>query len=255
MHMPVKIDSDHPTFLLKPKINEVCKNFLTQFGFNYFQYLRCYADGSIGFLTNNTGVFEYFQQMDNSRLVFSSFENENSAAHSYWFLWDEKLPTEPVRIAREKFNIRNGLTLVRRSKDYYDMIAVALPYEQENPGTFYLNKMKAIEQFINEFDIDNKDLLKIMSKNPIALPERYRDVNYQYMCLPNGKIEIAGKYGMTYITARELACLRLLCYGASHKTIAQSLEISSRTVETYINRVKHRTGFISSEIERKIICP
>ena len=97
---------------------------------------------------------------------------------SIGYLWDEELPESPVQLARVKFNIRNGITLVRRSKNYYDMIAVALPNEQDNPGSFYLNKLKTIEQFVHEFDKDNKDLIQLINKNPILLPKSYRDVNY-----------------------------------------------------------------------------
>lgn len=251
VRMSLQISLDHPTLALKAKVQEVSGNFLETFGFSYFQYLRCFADGSIGLLTNDTGLMEYFQHVNNSPVVFSSFENEYENAHSYWFLWDEKLPESPVQLAREKFNIRNGLTLVRRSKNYYDMIAVALPSEQANPSSFYLNKLRAIEQFVNEFDADNKDLIALMNKNPIVLPDTYRDVNYKKICLTKGKITVAGKYGATHITAQELACLRLFIQGVSHKKIAQELEISSRTIETYMMRVKQRTGLSTrAEIER-----
>lgn len=248
--MPLHIPLHHPIFALKTKIQEVSKNFLHTFGFNYFQYLRCFADGSVGLLTNHTGPMEHFQQVDDSPVIFSSFREEHQNAHSYWFLWDEELPASPVQLAREKFNIHNGLTLVRRAKNYYDMIAVAFSSEQSNPAGFYLNKYKAIEQYINEFDADNKDLIALMNKNPLVLPKAYRDVNYESICLAHGKITVNGKYGMTHVTAQELACLRLLVQGMTYKKIAQILGISARTVETYLLRVKLRTGFSSrTEIE------
>ncbi len=249
--MTLQITLDHPTFLLKSKLQEVSESFLHSMGFCYFQYLRCYADGSIGLLTNDTRLFEHFQEMDNQPVVFSSFEEEHAAAHSYWFLWDEELPEMPVELARQKYSIRNGLTLVRRSKNYYDMIAVALPKEQENPGSFYLNKLGAIEQFVNDFDVNNKDLLTVMNKNPIALPVAYRDENYQEMCLSDKRIVVAGKNGMTYVTGQELECLRLLARGETHKQIAKVLCLSPRTIETYLQRIKARTGCVSkSELER-----
>lgn len=239
--MSLLICQDHPTFLLKEKIQEVSQHFLMSFGLSYFQYLRCYADGSIGLLTNNTSIFEYFKHLKNTPVVFSSFTNEHAKNHSYWFLWDEALPESPVEIVRQKFKVHNGLTLIRRYKNYYDMIAVGLSYEQENAGSFYLNKLKAIEEFIGEFDRDNKSLLEIMNKNPIALPAPYRDVNYQKMCL--SQIAIIGKYGQTYLTSQELAVLNWLVRGATYKEIAQLLKISARTVETYLQRIKQRTGY------------
>lgn len=251
--MPLKVAIDHPTLELKPKIQTVCKDFLNTFGFSYFQYLRCYADGSVGLLTNDTNLFEYIQTVENSPVVASSFKNEHVNFHSYWFLWDEELPEAPVEIAREKFNIRNGITLVRRSKDYYDMIAVALPKEQPNPGSFYLNKLKGIEQFVHEFDKDNRALIDIMDKNPIALPQPYRDPNYKDICLTNGRVKVTGKLGITHITTQELACLRLLSQRASYKKIAQILEISPRTVESYLLRIKQRTGYTQRlDLERMI---
>lgn len=249
--MSLQISLDHPTLTLKSKIQEVSGTFLGTFGFSYFQYLRCFADGSIGLLTNDTGLIEYFQYVDNAPVVFSSFEKSHENAHSYWFLWDEALPESPVQLAREKLNIRNGLTLVRRSKNYYDMIAVALPSEQANPGSFYLNKLKAIEQFVKEFDADQKDLIALMNENRIVLPGAYRDVNYEKICLNKGKIAVVGRYGKTHVTSQELGCLRLYIQGISHKKMAQILKISSRTVETYIMRVRQRTGWSTrAEIER-----
>jgi DNA-binding CsgD family transcriptional regulator len=252
--MPVEIALDHPLFTLKDKVHEASRSLLETFGFNYFQYLRCYADGSINCLTNNTGLFECAKEYKDQPIVFSSFEEEHENAPFYWFLWDEALPpTAPVQLAREKLNFHNGLTLVRRTKNYYDMIAVALPYEHPNPGSFYLNKIKLIEQFIYDFDNQNKDLLQIMDKSAIALPKPYRDVNYQDMCLSQGKINVRGKAGMTYLTTQELACIRFVLQGSSYKQIAQMLEISPRTVETYLIRAKQRTGYTSySELERMI---
>ncbi|WED43279.1 LuxR C-terminal-related transcriptional regulator [Legionella cardiaca] len=252
--MPIKIDSEHPIFTLKDKVQEASSFLLETFGFNYFQYLRCYADGSINCLTNNPGLFEHTKDYDDQPIVFSSFEDEHESIPFYWFLWDEALPpTAPLQLAREKFNFHNGLTLVRRTKNYYDMIAVTLPYEHPNPGSFYLNKIKIIEQFIYDFDRKNKDLLHIMDKSAIALPKAYRDVNYQDMCLSQGKIKVRGKTGMTYLTTQELACLKFFLQGFSYKQIAGMLEISPRTVETYLIRVKQRTGYASFfELERMI---
>ncbi|KTD07273.1 helix-turn-helix transcriptional regulator [Legionella jamestowniensis] len=252
--MPIEIDLDHPIFTLKDKVKEASCFLLETFGFNYFQYLRCYADGSINCLTNNPGFFEHIKEYHDQPIVFSSYENEHESLPFYWFLWDEALPpTAPLQLAREKLNFHNGLTLVRRTKNYYDMIAVALPYEHANPGSFYLNKVKIIEQFIYDFDKQNKDLLHIMDKSAIALPKAYRDVNYQDMCLSKGKIQVRGKAGLTYITTQELACIRFVLQGFSYKQIADILEISPRTVETYLIRLKRRTGYISySQLERII---
>lgn len=148
----------------------------------------------------------------------------------------------PVQLAKEKCNLHHGLTLVRRSAQHYDMIAVALPQMRQNIASFYLTKRLAIEQFINTFDKNHYDLIRIVNTDRIGLAKPYRDVNYQKICLPHGRLEISGPYGAFYMTAQEMACLRLLCQGATNKQIGQILHISSRTVETYITRIKERSG-------------
>ena len=239
--MTIRLSLNHPTLMLPEKVNEICTSFLTQHGFNYFLYLRCYDDGSISLLVNNAEPLKHFLELDFP--VFSSYKNEHNLQHSYWFFWDEELPWLPVKIVRDYHKLHHGLTFVRRQKRHYDMIAVALPHERLNPASFYMGKQKAMENFIGYFDREYKDLLAIVTKNRIFLPEANRDMNYQNLCLKNNtRIPIMGAYGSTYITGQEVACVRLLTHGYRLKEIANHLELSPRTVETYISRVKERSG-------------
>jgi DNA-binding CsgD family transcriptional regulator len=70
------------------------------------------------------------------------------------------------------------------------------------------------------------------------------------MCLTKGKVIVAGKYEETHVTAQELSCLRLFIHGEPYKKIAQELKISLWTVETYMIRVRQRTG-LSTRAELK----
>lgn len=238
----IQIQRDHPTFLLKPQIKALTASFLHQHGFNYFQYLRCFNDGAFSFLTNETGIFELLSLLPPMPVVYSSFTEEHEQQHSYWFLWDEELPAIPVQIVREQLHLHHGLTLVRRSKEYYDMIAVALPSPRLNVGSFYMTKYKAIEHFIQQFDRNHQDIIRDINKNPIIVPQPYRDANYKKICLHKGRIEVQGPHGLIHITSQELACLRMLQQGQSYKHIAKALSLSPRTVETYISRLKERSG-------------
>ena len=101
---------------------------------------------------------------------------------TYWFLWDEELPGEPVKLAREDHSWHHGLTLVKRYRDYYDMIAVAMPQDCPNPSSYYMNRMQAIEQFMTRFSVHASDLFESMTSNVIFLPEVNRDINYKGMC-------------------------------------------------------------------------
>ena len=252
--MSVQFNLNTPIFTVRPTVNALVLPFLNRFGLNYFQYLRCYSDGSFALLTNDTRMLEYFfQTRNNEPIIFSSYESGQDQLHSYWFLWDEKLPQAPVQMAREKCHFYHGITWVRRAKHYYDMIAVALSQERSDPGSFYLSILNELQFFVSNFEREQQLLVTSMDKHRILLATPYRDVNYQSLCLGSGKIRVMGKYGDTYMTTQELACLKWLLYGLTYKEIAQVLKISFRTVETYICRVKERTGCLSSAELRTLI--
>jgi DNA-binding CsgD family transcriptional regulator len=169
-------------------------------------------------------------------------------------LWDEELPWLPVKMAKDCHNLHHGLTLLRRSKDYYDMIAVAMPDHRLNAASYYLNKLKSIEQFIQSFEQNNKDLLGAVMPDRIALPEQSWDRNLHKIILQKNRFVVPGG---SYVTSQELACLRLLLSGLTHKEIAATLTLSARSVETYIGRAKLRTGRHATSALRDMLsaCP
>ncbi|HQS83555.1 MAG: hypothetical protein B7Y25_01940 [Alphaproteobacteria bacterium 16-39-46] len=250
------LSKNHPTLQLSETVSERCQDFLKTHGFNYFQYLRCYKNGSMSGLTNDTSLLKYFVELDFP--IFSSYREDHYQRPSYWFFWDEELPWLPVKIAREKSNFNHGVTFVRRSPLCYDMIAFALPIQILNPASFYMSKLKTLEWFIHWFDLNGKDLLQAVIDDPLLLPEVNRDMNYQSLCLEK-KIQfpIQGACGETYVTAQELSCVRLKMQGYGHKDIARLLSLSPRTVETYLMRLKRRSGISSHADLMKVFshCP
>lgn len=236
------ISFEHPIFSLEEKMREICQPFLEAQGLNYFQYARLYSDGSVSLLVNKTSLLKHFIELDYSS--FSSYKEQHHQQLSYWFLWDEELPWLPVQIGREDHQLHHGITLLRRSLNYYDMIAFAMPEERSNASSYYLCKLKIFEQFINFFEKKYGELLKIALSNPIQVPEMNRDINYEALCLKNLKrIPVIGASGPTYATSQELSCLQLWVQGAHGKEIANKLDLSSKTVETYLARIKARSGF------------
>lgn len=235
------------TIALRPRIEEVTKSFFDQHGFSYFQYLRCYEDGRYSLLTNDTRLLEEFaNQPPDTQLIYSSFNEEQKSKYAYWFLWDEMLPKEPVQLAKQKLDIHNGITLLRRSKNYYDMIAVALPKHLENSATFYMNKKSAIEDFILNFDVTQKKLIAEMDKQSVSLSANRRDNNCDKIPILNGSVKTVVNNKEVQLSCQELKVLYFFTQGASYKEIARIMDISDRTVETYLQRIRIKCGLTSN---------
>ena len=253
--MKLTIENDHPIFALSPLVAEYCSEFLKHHGFNYFQYNRCYADGSILNFSNTSALAKLLFGAGFS--VQSSFAGDHEKLPSYVFFWDEELPEVPVNLVREKIGIYHGMTILKRNREFYDMIAFGMDKPRRNAMSYYINNFKVLEKFADQFIKTRTDLLSIHERQKLQLPTTYQDPNRLKICLSDRqqRFAIKGKFGKTYATAQEIFCLQYLEQGKSYKEIADILTISPRTIETYLERVKHRTGFNTREQIFTALCP
>lgn len=231
-----KIDPSHPVFTATPFVHSNSCILFEKLKLNYFQYARCYRDGSFTLLVNSTKILEELIALQSPTLSY--IDVHLLEKQSYNFLWEETLPKEPVRVVGEKHNFHNGLTIMKRYKDYYDMIGFAMPAELHNKNTQYLNYYTLLDDFAESFIVEHSQLFKYLDKNKIHPPEPLRDPNRQLLCLQK---ELKKKESSIF-SKQEHMCMELLKKGYTYKQIAFKLGISSRTVETYIYRIKQKTG-------------
>jgi DNA-binding CsgD family transcriptional regulator len=221
-------------------IEQTCSSFFESSGLSYFQYYRIYDDGSVFALLNNTKTLKRFIELDFPS--FSSFKESDKQRDSYWFMWDEELPWLPVQIARDN-GVFHGMTYVRRAKNHFDMIGVAMSEERSNAASYYMSNMGRLKNFITYFEQEKGEIIDDARQNRLILPQNNRDANYKELCLGgNMRFDIDTPNGRTYITPQELSSVRLKLQGLSYKETGRIMEISPRSVETYLERIKLRTG-------------
>ncbi len=155
--------------------------------------------------------------------------------------------------ASAKQGYHEGMSYIIRHKDFYEVFVLALPNKISNAGSFYLSKISAIEHFFMQFQLENKDLLQGVLRSPLHLASHNLCENHSKLCLKQQQVQVWSKEGGAYLTPRETKCLRLIRLGYSTKKVATFLDISSRSVETYLNRIKLRTG-ITNRSEYLKLC-
>jgi DNA-binding CsgD family transcriptional regulator len=165
----------------------------------------------------------------------------------YTYFWEEALPHSSLSLACERHSLYHGITLMYRYKGYYDMASFAMPEERSFANSYYLSSLLLLQQFYEAFLGKYKRLIKSLDSCKIHLPFEKQDENLTKLVLNNqkGRYEISGYNGNTYLTSIEIMCINLLNSGNSYKTIAGILDISVRTVETYLTRAKLRAGYIN----------
>ncbi|MBX9805766.1 MAG: helix-turn-helix transcriptional regulator [Alphaproteobacteria bacterium] len=251
--MNLTLDSNHSLYGLTPQVQDFFNDFAMAQEFSYFQYARMFHDGSTLLLLNRVDIFNKF--MDLGFGSYSSIREEDKSRCSYSFFWDEDLPEDPVSVGRS-FHVYNGMTLLRRSRHYYDMIAFARQTPCDRPGGFYLTRIGALENFAHSFETKFGHILNEPEPHLIKPPVHQQDPNRDLICLGNKGITIQGRMGETHLTPREIDCLQLWARHLTMKEIGKHLQVSPRTVETIFNRARMRSGYSLRELVTVLaICP
>ena len=224
------------------EVKDLADPFLKENGLNYFQYGSFYADNSATHLVTHQDFVQ--ERANNQRRVASHIDVDLIDRDLYMFFWNESLPLYDTNLARD-FDLDKGLCFVERFQDHYNLIAFASSVS-ENPLNFYLNNKGKLLRFISEFKDKGSDLLKKAYDNRYTLPGEFQDENKDKLILGKDFKKECVYNGLRFhLTKRELDCLRLFCFGMTLNHVGETLEISPRTVETYLNRVKSKAGILA----------
>lgn len=233
-------------------VNEICSSILQQIGITYFNYLKVYhKDSSRELLTNNAEWIDHFYKTGLYNSV-ATIDVEHLLPKGY-FLWSELDSNDPIyNQGRELFNIDNGISFIVKRKDVTCLYIFGSTRENYKINNFYIKNIDLLKRFILYFNDKGSTLLKNAAKNKIYLPEKQiitpkilnnmevtqseREIFYE-------KTNIEKFYLLTeaddlYLTKKQAECAAYLIEGATAKQCAKALNISYRTVESYINDIK-----------------
>jgi DNA-binding CsgD family transcriptional regulator len=255
---------------------EVLVEPLKEFGITYFSFSRVYKNGEIIFFCSDEewlqvkfdyGLFEYD----------GFFPCEDEIINNY----NKHIYTGDVSIVQNNKLFEffyendkwNSIDLYFRQNEYVDVAHFSSSRSNVGVINFYLNRVEQLYSFFNNFRVQfdneikkffigkyalNLELFHKKNINNIindSLFEMIDDGNHFYgdclsriddglkkiLFLLNDKPICINGTNVT-LTSREIECYYLLARGKSYKEIAQYLNISPRTVESYINHIKIKTG-------------
>lgn len=240
-------------------IKDICKPLFENFPIHYFDYFRTYKDGSRIFLCSSLAWAEYFLNQCYGNSKNFTFEVPSGLTYFSWeqiknllIKTDKMLFENKLKDAYSNFNIANGIVITENHGDYVDYYNFATSPDKDNIQEFYSENTDILKRFILYFREKANDLIKISSEHKFV-PCEIEDVNHseKYGYKENKfeaqrkifseKTEINRFYlsdYQTYLTKREVICLKLLSKNLLVKQIADQLSLSQRSVEFYIRNIK-----------------
>ena len=214
------------------EMSEIMLPKLTQHGMTVFNYYKIYFDGRVIRLSSDQAWTEHYFD--------KNYMNTMTVPKSYlmkplnYYVWLAEDCPEMLLDAALNFNTSNGITIAEKHPEYIEYFCFAATLE--NTGIinrFYLNNLDVLHNYGLDFKERASRLLKKAETNLLQLTNI--DVCHAD-CRPDENLHRA----LIKLTKRQSECARLLLQGRKYKEIARELNLSTRTIESYIDILKDK---------------
>lgn len=240
---------------------EICSPIFRSTPINYIGLAKIYKNGSRSYLVSDPQWGEILLRNDYHLAGTEDallMQHDNS--HFPWHVASIFSVNEQTQnLLRDciSHNYGNGITLVEHGNEFVEFIHICTSSGHEKVDDYLINNIDLLWNFvlyIREAIFKNKNLKKAY------------DVQYAYPLLVENKTDqdkfhfkpkqyhLGGKFDHVFFTNREIKCLVLLAQHIKAKEQASIVSLSKRTIETYIEHIKQKTGFKSqSELISELI--
>jgi LuxR family quorum-sensing system transcriptional regulator SolR len=219
-----------------PEIAEIMLPQLSQHGITVFNYYRIYFDGRVVRLSSDQAWTEHYFE--------KNYMNTMTVPKDYimkplnYYVWLTEDCPEMLLDAALNFDTSNGITLAVKHPEYIEYFCFATTLQNTRIiNQFYLNNLDVLHKYGLEFLGHAKNILKRAEKNTLQIinPEVcHADCRPANLGL-DGSLQSA-----ITLTNRQSECARLLLQGKKYKEIAVELNLSTRTIESYIDILKNK---------------
>ena len=241
---------------LLPAVKDFCAPLSDYLGIKLFMWLKMYKSGKYLHISTDSRMGEFvFQQLTKTTVYFRNYLKFADKQKSYdCILW----PLQPQNVGMElciKLGYWHGISLIpmQSSSDCIEMACFLTDKDNVGMSEFYYKHLKVLERFANQFRQVFRNEIKIDEQNhslgifeegiDLFIPDRnHSQANEQEIIKSFYKKIGSSTQNKINLSSKQLECLNLLGKGYYIKEIAEMLSLSSRTVETHLNRIKEKTG-------------
>jgi DNA-binding CsgD family transcriptional regulator len=238
---------------INDNLKKLCLPLFQYLELSYFEYSEFFNDGTVIYLATN---LEWIHHSLNYEMFKDNEHNSLVAKNKFYryVLWNTlNLDQTTFLSSMKEFKIWNGLSVNIARETSVRVYSFATD-KDINIDSFLMNHISTLDHFINYFHSEGEPLLKNAAQNkvigkilPVFTPEEilYPDHHKLKTFLEQTELK---KFYFTlrnnhfFLSKREMQCLSSLSKAKTMKEIAEELSLSPRTVETYIEKIKNKSG-------------
>lgn len=228
--------TNHVSLNSNVDILQMCKFFFANkpIKINHVNYIQRNDDGTVLYLCSNQSWLMHYFKMGYPSV--GAFEQKAFLSEFKYVLWDSLDKRDQILIdSVEMLKIEQGITIIDKLPDGVGFYNFGTNQHSHLLLSAYLNHLEDLKAFIVYFKERALDLLAKAHKHRFILPNN----SSEKKLLLYSDFKKAEDL-QSLITPRQRDCLRDLARGMTAKQIANSLNLSHRTVESYLNTLKER---------------
>lgn len=243
-HYSKKVESD---------VSAICAP-LKELGITHFMHGRFFKSGSTFCLTNHWS--SYYNHCKKEYVISPPVSKKVGGKKFFYipaFQQDGKFNVQ-MYDWQNSFNIGQPIYFIEHETDYFDLFVFGSTPDNLDIINFYIGNIDILEKFKLYFKSKAKKLIEkstqnrvwlpgVMSANMLAAKDNHerelfknnilRQLEIKQYILPGIKQDIS-------LSRRELDTIRQLTNGCTVKEAARNLDLSPRTVESYLNNIKYK---------------
>jgi DNA-binding CsgD family transcriptional regulator len=235
-------------------ISSICSPLFAVSPLNYFAYCNVYPDGSYYMLSTHADWHKHIYETQiykNERITLIQGQNRE-----HIIPWDSCWPLRAAH-ASEFFKLNHCITIGKKTENNYELVCFGTDKKPNNIMNYYFNNMDILKKFI--FYFKEKAIKLIQTAN--TQPNKLLLATYSKEFTQKGVFNNKGNYYKDarnifktnkyffdtnikkgYLTRRELECLLLTLEGKTLKEVGFLLNISLKSVDSYLTIVKEKLG-------------
>ena len=234
------LPSSHFFFTSSQAVDAIVQPLKQYFGLSSFIYQKNFDDGTEIRLFNQPKWCAFFYEHELYKK--SAFESKPSQYVKNRILWNQIPWHSAVLSKAREFNIAHGITFVEPTADGCEFFFMGAPVDQPQVMQRYITRIDLLEKFIVYFREKAAPLIEQAKHNKIHIPNKFEAaplalIESQCSFDSSGFLATLNP-ALQLLSPRERECADLLAKGYTVKMMGRALNLSPRTVETYVEHIK-----------------
>lgn len=235
------------------EMHDICRPLFEHSEIDFIGYGRFYKDNSLLVLESKAGYAEWYiktKQYQVSRPAVNPKERRMPKGVCVADSLDQSHPRAKalVNLQQTLFKHYHNVFMVDSHQDYNEVFDFKTFNKNSGHNEWCVNNIDVLEKFAAYFKEKAAPLLKQAEKHRISLLDFDKNIGAarndldSYLIAPDEITKSSANFQYEKLTKREKECIYWLFYGKTVPEIAVILNISKRTVEKFIAKLKNNFG-------------